>query len=332
MEKTCFVISPIGAPGSEIREHADDVLECIIVPAMQQLDIVAKRADEFADPGVITDQMIKAILAADICIVLLTGHNPNVFYELAIAQASDRPVLMLIQEGETIPFDIRHFRIIKYDLKPRSIFSKIWISQVVDSAAILLNPDYQRPKLLVGSVLKNHTGGSPYWISGTSEEFGAPPKFFSIVREATDVCDLMGISLASSWGGMEARKILLEKAEQNCRIRFLILHPENPGLGSLVNTQLPAVRLNDVQHQIEDMSKYFWDLTADKSNIEIRQIKNGIPHFQLIATDKTVLCLQYMFSRGSGESPLLQFPAGTQLYKVFREEFDELWQYNNTTL
>ena len=32
--KKCFVISPIGPPDSEIREHADDVFEYIIKPAM----------------------------------------------------------------------------------------------------------------------------------------------------------------------------------------------------------------------------------------------------------------------------------------------------------
>ena len=37
----------------------------------------------------------------------------------------------------------------------------------------------------------------------------------------------------------------------------------------------------------------------------------GMPHFQLIATDATALVLQYMFSRGTADSPLQQFPAGT---------------------
>jgi hypothetical protein len=35
-QKRCFVISPIGDPGSEVREHADDVLAEIIVPAAEE--------------------------------------------------------------------------------------------------------------------------------------------------------------------------------------------------------------------------------------------------------------------------------------------------------
>jgi hypothetical protein len=86
--KKCFVISPIGLPGSEVREQADDVLDYIIAPALKDLGIEAFRADKQMEPGLITDQMIAAILNYDLCIADLSGHNPNVFYELAIAQAA----------------------------------------------------------------------------------------------------------------------------------------------------------------------------------------------------------------------------------------------------
>ena len=45
MKRRCFVISPIGAERSEVREHADDVFEFIIKPAMDQLGINAYRSD-----------------------------------------------------------------------------------------------------------------------------------------------------------------------------------------------------------------------------------------------------------------------------------------------
>ena len=32
---TCFVISPIGDPGSEVRNMADDVLDYLIIPALR---------------------------------------------------------------------------------------------------------------------------------------------------------------------------------------------------------------------------------------------------------------------------------------------------------
>ncbi len=37
--KKCFVISPVGEEGSELREHADNVLDLVIKPATKRLDI-----------------------------------------------------------------------------------------------------------------------------------------------------------------------------------------------------------------------------------------------------------------------------------------------------
>jgi hypothetical protein len=70
------------------------------------------------------------IQASDLCVAVLTGHNPNVFYELALAQAARRPVIILIEKHEEIPFDIRDLRCVAYDLKPRSLFNKIYVDQL----------------------------------------------------------------------------------------------------------------------------------------------------------------------------------------------------------
>jgi hypothetical protein len=66
--KQCFVISPIGLEKSEIRKHSDDVLECIVKPALKECDIEAVRADQMEEPGKITEQMLRAILDYDLCI------------------------------------------------------------------------------------------------------------------------------------------------------------------------------------------------------------------------------------------------------------------------
>jgi hypothetical protein len=66
--KKCFVISPIGAPDTATREAADDIFDFIVKPALDGLDIEAVRADKLADPGLITEQMIAAILNYDLCI------------------------------------------------------------------------------------------------------------------------------------------------------------------------------------------------------------------------------------------------------------------------
>ncbi len=53
----CFVISPIGPAGSEIRKHADMVLHGIIEPALNnEFDVI--RSDKFCAPEMITNNII----------------------------------------------------------------------------------------------------------------------------------------------------------------------------------------------------------------------------------------------------------------------------------
>lgn len=82
----CFVICPIGEEGSPVRLHSDDVLELIIEPALEIFDFDVIRADRIAGSTSITEDMLSLIQQAELCIVDLTGHNANVFYECVRAR------------------------------------------------------------------------------------------------------------------------------------------------------------------------------------------------------------------------------------------------------
>jgi hypothetical protein len=120
--KRCFVISPIGEPGSDIREHADAVFRGIIVPALDELrqdgmEIEPVRSDQLQEPGSISHQMFREIFHDDLCVAILTFPNPNVFYELAVAQCAYRPLVALLQETKDLPFDVADLRAVSYDLE-----------------------------------------------------------------------------------------------------------------------------------------------------------------------------------------------------------------------
>ncbi|MBX3471126.1 MAG: hypothetical protein KF878_30025 [Planctomycetes bacterium] len=57
--KTCFVITPIGADGSEERKHADMMLKHLLEPAMKEHGIKVVRADKIAQQGIITQQVFE---------------------------------------------------------------------------------------------------------------------------------------------------------------------------------------------------------------------------------------------------------------------------------
>jgi len=115
-KKICFVISPIGEEESETRKRSDTVLKYIITPPVELLGYDVVRADNIAEPGIITTQIIQHIVDADLVVADLTDRNPNVFYELALRHAIRKPLVQLIKKGEVIRFDIAATRIIQFDI------------------------------------------------------------------------------------------------------------------------------------------------------------------------------------------------------------------------
>ncbi len=57
------------------------------------------------------------IKGADVLISDCTGRNPNVFYELGIAHAHEKKIILITQDPvKEAPADIRHFEFIQYEL------------------------------------------------------------------------------------------------------------------------------------------------------------------------------------------------------------------------
>jgi len=66
-KKLCFVIGPISDAGTDVRIHADWLLEGIIEPVMAEFpDFMVKRADRDPRPGLIDAQMINDLLNAEL--------------------------------------------------------------------------------------------------------------------------------------------------------------------------------------------------------------------------------------------------------------------------
>ena len=67
------------------------------------------------------------IQKADVIIADCSGRNPNVFYELGIAHAHDRKVILITNEAiQDAPADIRHYEFIHYELdKHVEFFEKL---------------------------------------------------------------------------------------------------------------------------------------------------------------------------------------------------------------
>lgn len=103
----------MGDLGSATRDWADHFIEQIIRPALGGSGYESKRADDFR-PGWISPQILDGIAQADLIVAVLTGLNPNVFWEMGIADAYCKPVVLLALEGTPLPFDVRDRNILFY--------------------------------------------------------------------------------------------------------------------------------------------------------------------------------------------------------------------------
>lgn len=110
------MITPIGDAGSDIRKHADWVFKFAVQPVMAEKGFVTTRADMMDDPFMINDSVFAAIDESDICIADLTNLNANVFYELGVRHALEKPVIHIAHVGTRIPFDTANYRTIWFDL------------------------------------------------------------------------------------------------------------------------------------------------------------------------------------------------------------------------
>lgn len=121
---TCFVMMPFSNPLGSYYEK-------IYKPAIEKAGLTPVRADtEIFGTGKIMDQIWSGINAAKVLVAELTTRNPNVFYELGLAHALQKPVVLVSLNEEDVPFDLHHIRVIYYE-----VADPFWGNKLIDKIA-----------------------------------------------------------------------------------------------------------------------------------------------------------------------------------------------------
>jgi hypothetical protein len=105
---TCFVMMPFGS-------WFDRYYLEIYVPAIKEAGLEPCRADELFSTGSVVEQIWEQINKSRVLLADLTDKNPNVFYELGLAHAANKPVVFTSAKIDDVPFDLRHLRVIVYE-------------------------------------------------------------------------------------------------------------------------------------------------------------------------------------------------------------------------
>jgi hypothetical protein len=91
------------------------------VPGEKDICLTCYRADKEVRPGDIITHVIEALATADVVIADLTGQNANVFYELGVRHAIRNNTILIAQDINDIPFDLRGQRMILYKYDPEHL-------------------------------------------------------------------------------------------------------------------------------------------------------------------------------------------------------------------
>jgi len=105
---SCFVIMPFDP--SYQTEY-----ERIIRPAVEESGLECIRADEIYSRPQITADIWKSLRSTRIVIAELTGRNTNVFYEVGLAHALGKPVIIITKNEDDVPFDLKALRYLFYN-------------------------------------------------------------------------------------------------------------------------------------------------------------------------------------------------------------------------
>jgi hypothetical protein len=77
-----------------------------------------ERADHRFSTKPLLEKIREQLKKADLVIGDISGRNANVFYELGLADAYGKPVILITQDSaEEVPSDVRHLEFIRYDLE-----------------------------------------------------------------------------------------------------------------------------------------------------------------------------------------------------------------------
>ena len=109
-----FILMPFS---QELRPVFDDHLKKVA----EEMGLSAGRADDFFSTGSIINDIWSAIYNAHIIIADCTGRNPNVFYEIGIAHTLGKDTILIAQNIDDVPFDLRHLRVVIYQYTPRGM-------------------------------------------------------------------------------------------------------------------------------------------------------------------------------------------------------------------
>jgi hypothetical protein len=143
----------------------------------EQSGAYCERVDEQVYSGNILDRVYNQIAKADFIIADMTGKNANVFYEVGYAHAIGKSTILLTQNNDDIPFDLKHYpHVIYNNITALKTELKKWVDWNIQNPKIKIENKlsielFYKDKNLSGETLHINDGCDSYYPLNYAVQF-----------------------------------------------------------------------------------------------------------------------------------------------------------------
>jgi hypothetical protein len=311
MSRKCFVLMPFGPP---FDEYYRDVL----VPAITDAGFLVNRADTIYRPGRVMSDVFAEIESSDVLVADVTTKNPNVNYELGFAHALRRPVSLISQSIEDVPFDYRDQRVILYDTR-----STKW-AENLRSAITQSLKDARQHKPAHEERRRNVEVHRFY---GKRPSTHAVRAYLDEIDEPGEI-NLLGIALICL-ADAEIQRCLEVQLRRGCRVRVLTLSPQSrfvKAAAASEQRQPRELKRDLMSHERSTRNLIENRLCNLNGHIELGHYDSPATYFILMTT-KAMLVGPYVNGERGAFSPHIELRnADTDAYREFAAMYERLWK------
>ena len=159
MPDQCCVFQPFDGGGPYDKRYEE-----VISPAIKAADLDPYRVDRDAAAEIPIDTLHEEIRRSVVCLADVTPDNPNVWYELGFAVASDQPIVMICKQGRILPFDMHHRSTIFYTQESPRDFEQLK-NEITSRLKAALERRAKVQRVVSGSPIKATEGLEPHEIA-----------------------------------------------------------------------------------------------------------------------------------------------------------------------
>lgn len=142
---TCLVMMPF-------KEPYNLYYETIFKSAIQKANLTPELASDLFRPSPIVGDLWQMIQNSKLLLAELTTKNANVFYELGLAHAIGKPVILVAETMDDVPFDLQSLRILLYDKNDPAWCVKLTKSIISSIKETLAEPIKSVPSMFLKAV------------------------------------------------------------------------------------------------------------------------------------------------------------------------------------